>query len=164
MAVTATVGRRRGWRWVSPAALAPFPSFGDLLALPDPRSERVDRSGGKPRYHHGNRQPSGRVTSLSSPYWKRLLQEGAGESWKGAPRAAGSALTPWTALFFCSALGGRTGTGPRPVGPPSSFPPPQQVCVPGSEPASVHRGNGRSCGRFWPDSSREAPGVFLILG
>ena len=42
-----------------------LPSLGLVIdpELPDPGLECENRSGGKPRYHYGNRQPSGRVTS-----------------------------------------------------------------------------------------------------
>lgn len=111
---------------------------------------------GKPRYHHGNRQPSSRVTSPFSPRGERPLREGAGESWKGAPLAAvgagGAALIRWPALFFCSGLGGRARAGPRPL---PAFRP-RNRCVflnpsPwGRERAGVHGGNGPALGAAGP--------------
>ena len=120
-----------------------LPSLGLVIdpELPDPGLECENRSRGKPRYHYGNRQPSGRVTSPLS--LSRLGAASEGGSWgvleEGAPRLlqCGGCSAPISgrALFFCSGLGGRPRAGPRPVCPPSSFSAPQQVCL--FEPAGV---------------------------
>lgn len=112
--------------------------MGILPALPDQRSELVDRFGGKPTYHHGNRQLSGRVTSPSSPSLERPLRRELGSPGRGRPTppsASARAVPPDPADGFvlCSAPGeGRS--RPRPARPPSSFLPPQQVCVPSPSP------------------------------
>lgn len=110
--------------------------------------------GGKPRYHHGNRQPCGCVTSSSSPRWKRPLREGAGESSEGAPLASLRAgrfrpdpLEGFVLLF-------RSGRKDWERAPPrrstfQRFHPAtgvSSVREPGCEPASGHGGNGPGLG------------------
>lgn len=125
--------------------------------------------GGKPRYHHGNRQPAGRVTSPLAPLGAASAGGSRGVLKGGAPRrlgAGGSAPIPRTALFFCSGLGGRTGAGPAPL---ASF----QLYAPATGVSTESKPAGRACrcarrqragpGRLRPDS-RGAPQVFLIRG
>ena len=61
-----------------------LPSLGLVIdpELPDPGLECENRSRGKPRYHYGNRQPSGRVTSPLS----LKARSGLGGRELGSPR------------------------------------------------------------------------------
>lgn len=125
--------------------------------------------GGKPRYHHGNRQPCGRVTSPFSLGWKRPLREGAGESSKGAPLASFSAgrFRPDPLEGFVLLFRSRRKDWNR--APPclstfQLFHPATGVssCNPsrGVSPQVCMEVTGRVWGRLWPDLRVSTKGFF----
>lgn len=94
--------------------------------------------GGKPRYHYGNRQSSGRVTSLLSS----LEAASVGESWgvlEGAPIASFRVglfrSDPWEGFVLLFRPRRKDQSRAPPCCPFSSFSALQQVCLP--EPAGV---------------------------
>lgn len=138
-------------------------------ALPDPRPECVDRCGGrKPRYHHGNHQPSGRVTSPLSLAGSGLCA-GPGEPSEGAPLAAvGAAVPPRCRGRLCSFVPvweeGRARAPPRSAALQLSRP--RNRCVlPRPSPQVCTEAPGRPP-RLWSCSGGGggAPRVFLTRG